>query len=240
MENTTVRSDSTASIGECVDKVMAQARVNQRRETETAESIERKKQQRIRKTVSLIASQLGPRYSWDRVSKWHDAGPDAEAVYQRLSTIIETSKAFTVDPPSLILIGPVGTGKEHLVAWLLYRAAFAGVSASWVNGQEVFGEFRDRIKTGEDEQGLLQQLVQPQILAIADPIPVSGEPSPYNLNQLYRIVDRRYCHLRPTWVTLNIRNEQEADTRLTAPVWDRLCDGAEIVRCFWPSYRKPR
>ena len=72
------------------------------------------------------------------------------------------------------------------------------------------------------------------------PIPAKRELSPFNLEWLYRLIDRRYRSKKSTWVTLNVTTEEEADEKLTAPVFDRLRDGAHLFRCFWPSHREQK
>jgi DNA replication protein DnaC len=56
---------------------------------------------------------------------------------------------------------------------------------------------------------------------------------------LYRAVEARYAAGKPTIVTVNVANDGEADLRLGAPTWDRLCHGAGKIKCEWPSYRQP-
>ena len=43
--------------------------------------------------------------------------------------------------------------------------------------------------------------------------------------------------MKPTWLTMNAANEADARDKLTAMIWDRLQDDAEIIPCFWKSYR---
>jgi hypothetical protein len=77
-------------------------------------------------------------------------------------------------------------------------------------------------------------------LAISDPIPPVGEPTAWNLGQLYRLLDRRYRDLKQTWVTLNALSIEDADAKLSAPMFDRLREDAELFACFWPSFRERR
>jgi DNA replication protein DnaC len=54
---------------------------------------------------------------------------------------------------------------------------------------------------------------------------------------LLEIIDRRYSHLLPTWMTINVANRKEAETRMGAPTVDRLAHDALTVVCDWPSFR---
>lgn len=138
----------------------------------------------------------------------------------------------------VVFFGPVGTGKDHLLAWLLYAAVDRGASVKWVNGQEVFGEFRDMIDTKQRDRDLFQALAAPDVLGISDPIPPVGKPGQWDLGNLYRILDRRYRNMKPTWVTLNALSLDDADGKLSAPVFDRLRHDATLFPCFWPSFRE--
>lgn len=147
----------------------------------------------------------------------------------------------------LILFGPVGTGKDHLLAAMLRSAVLRhGLSVEWLNGLDLYGLIRDRMDTGapstwerceRSEEDLVRSLAQPMILAISDPLPPAGDASPFNLQMLLRVIDRRYRHMLPTWLTLNAANGQDAEERLSAPIVDRLRHGALGVYCNWPSYR---
>lgn len=158
----------------------------------------------------------------------------------------------------LVLYGPVGTGKDHL-AFAALRHIMAGTSAvvresseyaplgpdrdaltaGWQNGRELAGEFRDRITDERTESGLIGRLSAPDLLVLSDPLPPVGDLTPYQADSLYRIVENRYAANKITIVTLNVANDAEADQRLGAATWDRLCDRAWKLFCQWPSYRKP-
>jgi DNA replication protein DnaC len=189
-----------------------------------------------------LAACLGPRYSPQRCSLrtfrlTHDR---QRAAVERLRDVQASLTDFVKAGRCIVFYGSVGTGKDHLLAAMLYAAAMAGFSCHWVNGQEVYGAFRDRMDTGQREEGLLRELVAPDVLGVSDPIPPAGQPSAWNLAQLYRLLDRRYRALRGTWVSLNALSPEDADQKLTAPIFDRLREDAELVPCFWPSYREGR
>jgi hypothetical protein len=67
------------------------------------------------------------------------------------------------------------------------------------------------------------------------------ELTTYQAGWLYRAIDRRYSTRgKVTIVTVNVANDAEADKRMGAATWDRLCHGAWRVRCEWPSFRQAR
>ncbi len=139
----------------------------------------------------------------------------------------------------LIFLGSVGAGKDHLCAAMLGVAvAKHGFRCGWIGGQELFGRFRDQIDKAGPEREQTKELVEPDVLAISDPIPAAGDLTRWSLDQLYRLIDRRYRDMKSTWITINAASPEEADERLSAQVFDRLREGACIIRCFWPSFRE--
>jgi hypothetical protein len=97
-------------------------------------------------------------------------------VLERVRACVDSLKEIIADGRGLIFFGTVGTGKDHLLIALLYEAARLGFSCRYFNGQEIYGQFRDRMDSGQKEDGLLNELEKPDVLAISDPIPPVGAP----------------------------------------------------------------
>jgi DNA replication protein DnaC len=197
-----------------------------------------------RELVGRLARRLGPRYSPERSSldTFHVYDRAAQGrVLERLRGIRARIAGYVAEGRGFVWLGAVGTGKDHLMAAMLYAAAAAGLRCDWVNGQDLYGRFRDGMDVKRPEEELLRELVAPEVLGISDPVPPQGVPSGWDLLQLYRVVDRRYHLNRPTWVTMNVLGKKppEADAceLLSAAVWDRLREGAVVLPCFWRSYR---
>lgn len=146
----------------------------------------------------------------------------------------------TLDPlPSLLIYGPVGTGKDHLAVAVCRSLIGQGKTVKRINGPEWFGELRDNIDRDRLEADALRPLVAPDLLLLSDPLPPIGRLSDYQAAMLYRLVEARYTAGRAMVTTINVAGREEADSRMGAPVWDRLKDGAWVVKCHWPSHRKP-
>lgn len=140
---------------------------------------------------------------------------------------------------SVIFFGPVGTGKDHLAFALCRSAIRAGKTVSWINGQKWFGVIRDAMDTAKTEDSLISELARPDVLCLSDPLPPVGALTQHQATMLYRLVDARYSRNRPTICTINVGSDTEADERLGAATWDRLCHGALRLNCKWETYRKP-
>lgn len=160
---------------------------------------------------------------------------------------------------NLILFGPRGTGKDHLLAALMNMAIrqygflwyksgrfpsyLAGrmerKSLRWVNGMDLFSDLRSTCSgNGETEREWVGRCIAPDVLAISDPLPVLGPLTEWQKNGLFRVVDRRYSHLKPLWITLNVRDRAEMDIRFGDVIADRLIHNAIMVPFNWQSYRE--
>ncbi len=202
----------------------------------TQENEERECARRVRALADCLGKRYGPDMA--RLDTFLAGTPEQKSVLARLRAFVQALPEHVATGRGLLLYGLVGTGKDHLLAAALYESARLGYSTRWVNGQEIYGRFRDAIDGGQRESDILAELTGPQVLGISDPIPPVEKPTPYNLQQLYRLLDKRYREMKCTWVSLNAVTPEDADAKLSAPIFDRLRDGAELVRCFWPSYRE--
>ena len=141
----------------------------------------------------------------------------------------------------VLLFGPAGTGKDHIMAALTYAAIMQhGFRVDWHNGMDLFGRVRDRIEADKSEADFIHEMYRPAILAISDPLPPSGPLTPFQSQMMFRIVDKRYRENRPTWLTLNVSSGAEAAERIGVQTYDRLRHSAMGLFCNWPSYRKAK
>lgn len=190
--------------------------------------------------VGLANSAGGERYmgykfgAYETTTKEQDAAKSACEEWG--NTLNERLKARE----GLILWGPIGTGKDHLAFAAVARGIkIHGVTAAWTNGRQLFGQIRDRIEAEAREADLMRDMERPQVLVISDPLPPLGNLTQHQADWLYRIVDSRYAKGKITVVTINVDDNADADSRLGAPIWDRLCHSAWKVHCNWASHRKP-
>lgn len=218
-------------------RLLERAKVSQLCATTAEEVAAREAEQ----ATARLAAELGPRYapSRCRLETFRVYHARQQPVVDRLIRLRGRIGELAASGAGLVLYGPVGTGKDHLLAALLYAACGIGLRCRWLNGQDSYGALRDRMDSGASEEEFFGALANPDVLAISDPIPPVGEPSAWNTAALYRLLDRRYRLLRPTWCALNATSADDADAKLSSPVWDRLREAAELVPCFWPSYRRP-
>jgi DNA replication protein DnaC len=206
---------------------------------EAEEVVKQARQQQVQQRLEELDEAIGPRYRNATMDNYHVQHDGQQAVVDAIrdygKNIVERINAGV----GVVLNGPSGVGKDHLLVCLARHAIRAGATVSWKNGQTLLGTFRDRFSERHPvpESELIDQFAAAHVLVLSDPVPPKGELSDYSESILYRIVDARYIMMRPTWCSMNVSGPEEADRRLGAPIVDRLRHGALCLSCDWPSYR---
>ena len=177
-------------------------------------------------------ARMGSRYAECSFANFRCERPEQQAVVERLE------RYDWLHRPNVLLFGPKGTGKDHLLTALVRRAGEGDLGVLWRNGLDLFGEWRDAVGSEERERDAIAPLVGCDVLALSDPLPPSGALSEWQQQMLARVIDGRYRRMAPTWATLNVVSGEEADARLGPLIADRLRDGAVALFCNWPSYRR--
>ena len=182
----------------------------------------------------------GRRYSDCRFENYNVSEEQQVTVVAKLKQFCDTIDERIKGGKGIVLFGSKGTGKDHLLTAVVRVAIrVCGVSVRWTSGAELFGEsrdiFSDRDKT---ERDFIREYTDPQVLVISDPTSVLEDKlTNYETKILYRIIDYRNNHLRPTWVTVNVASKSELEQRIGGKNSDRLIDGSLALFCNWPSYR---
>lgn len=52
------------------------------------------------------------------------------------------------------------------------------------------------------------------------------------------VIDSRYRHNRPCWITVNVATRAELEARMGVLLVDRLMENAHCLFYSWPSYRE--
>lgn len=197
--------------------------------------------------ASLERAFIGDRrqYAGCSIDTWH-FDPDRKVVQ---SNIVNGVADYIAELPAnfkagvnVLLYGPPGTGKDFLATCIVREAIQKhGHSAAFVNGIDLFvrlrGTFGDESRRNESD--VIAEACRPQWLVLSDPLPPVGNLTDYQAAMLYRLMDERSSHLKPTIVTVNVENGDEAVKRMGAPTWDRIKHGSWTFACNWPSFRKP-
>lgn len=172
-----------------------------------------------------------------------------ETTNQKQTDVLDAVKQFAreiwdriIRGQNVVLFGPSGTGKDHILTGLVHAAIVAiptprdQLRIEWHSGPELYATVRAEI--GRDcGAGVVDSAIHSGLLVLSDLIPPSGKLTDYQADTVYRIIDERYNTCRPIWISANVKNRQELDAGLGAAVADRLVDGALTIGCDWPSHR---
>lgn len=203
----------------------------------TREREQRRKWEQNSRWQQLIARR-GERYSLCTLTNFAIYDDRQQPAVERIKAYCESVLGTDTEGCGLVLYGPAGTGKDHLLVAALRYAVFRhNFHPVWVNGMELYGELRDAIGSDRDESSTLEKYIRADILAISDPLPPFGALTEYQAAMLFRIIDARYSRCLPTWATVNVKDGKEGNERMGSQITDRLRHGAVAVDCNWPSFR---
>ena len=139
---------------------------------------------------------------------------------------------------NVLLIGPTGTGKDHLLMSLARIAVGNDVGdVEWFSGPELFATVRASISEDKGELELLRRLANTDALMLSDLIPPSQRVSDFQADTIYSVVDGRYNRRKPTWMSVNVPNRKAMETALGVAVVDRLAHDSLVISCDWPTHR---
>lgn len=192
----------------------------------------------------------GSRYADCTLDTFVVNGARMQAAHDKVSEILEPDrmKDLLSEGANVVFYGPPGTGKDHLLAAMINRLLGGGVEyvsaprerstkkqareLHWTTGVQLCSIFRDF--DDRDEFVMCQRI---PILAISDP--VVAELTAFQAERYYELLDYRYNHKLPTWITANVADSSDLATKLTPQVADRIRHGAVAIHCNWESFRKP-
>lgn len=183
----------------------------------------------------------GKRYENCRLETFIAERPDQRKAITKVRAYAANLSEHIKAGHNLLLVGSVGTGKDHLQSGLIWLAIQAGHSVEWRDGSELFSQWRDAITLKISEQKLLAPLVDADVLAISEPMPGRGPVTDFQAERLSQIIDARYARERATWITANLIDAEQFSELTSHRLVDRLADSnSVIVACNWPSFRKAK
>lgn len=159
---------------------------------------------------------------------------------------LATAKAWVTeaDPPNLLIVGPVGSGKSFLAACIHNALLTSMRPAYWINA----GSLMAQIRRGFSDRGAAADANEKIVSAGRAPVLVlddlgkvhPGKDVSWVEETFYSIVEERYRNERATIVTTEWRSASLAE-RVGLSVVSRLEDGAWVAGIKKPetAYRKP-
>lgn len=212
-----------------------------------AELASRERDRDLRKrcwNFDALIRQRGERYAGCRIKNYEVTTPQQREAIAKLKSYLDGIQDNLENGRGLLLFGPKGCGKDHLAMACAHHAIAKmdphTFTVQWANGMDIFARVRDSMNPdgGETEEQVFGDLAHKGLLWISDPVPPTGTLTEFQQTFLFRVLDHRYNHLLPTWVTCNVTSGGELDTRIGAQNGDRLRHGAHAIFTNWDSYRK--
>jgi DNA replication protein DnaC len=218
------------------------------------------KERRRNNVWKALVDARGPRYAKATLANYVADTTEQQAARAAVAEYVKDIKSRLEAGQNVLFIGPAGTGKDHLMMPLCRAAIGEFKTLIWANGTSIWLAFRDaiandnkkthgRVRLYDDfeqfddglhgsESQIIDRLSDVDVLAISDPLPPGASLTDYQSSIMLQIIDWRYNHLRPTFMTINVANRKEAEQRMGGPTVDRLCHDALTIVCDWPSYRQ--
>ncbi|RST00943.1 ATP-binding protein [Streptomyces sp. WAC07149] len=137
--------------------------------------------------------------------------------------------------PSLLIVGPTGTGKTHQAYGAVRSLLAAGVRLRWeaVTAADLYARLRPR--PGLDAERELHTLARCPLLVLDDLGAAKG--SEWTEELTYRLINHRYEYLRPTLLTTNLPID-DLHTALGDRVASRLSEMTHRVILSGPDRRR--
>lgn len=209
---------------------------------------ERETAQEIARNRGYFDEFIGDRaaYSGCDLDAWQFS--ETAAIRKRQETIVAGVRDYIAGLESItkrgngcVFYGPPGTGKDFLATCIVRKACIIhGIRSRFMNGIDFYARLRATMDDErQSESGVVHDLTRCGLLVFSDPLPPSGDLTPYQASMLYHVFNERAVRYLPTLVTLNVADGAEAIRRMGGATWDRIRNGAWAFACNWPSFRKP-
>jgi DNA replication protein DnaC len=183
---------------------------------------------------------IGDRYRACRLDNFEVTTDAQRDVVESLRRFCEELDENIKSGRGIVLFGPCGTGKDHLLVGMAHEVVSISRGVRWMNGMDLFAERRDYIRRDLPESELLREYERPDVLIISDPVPPWGELKEGQAEFLFRLIDWRYRRLKPIFVSANFSDGDDATSRIGSQVIDRLKHDAICLHCNWESYREKK
>jgi DNA replication protein DnaC len=196
-----------------------------------------------RATRSLARARIPRRYEHCdfenfETDLWEGDRPEGAAWDRSLARAKVVAQAFARNYPAggetgLLLMGPCGVGKTHLAVAALRELMVRGHDARFYDYRELLKELQASYNPDHpvSEMGVLEPVLRAEVLLIDDI--GASKPSPWALDTIGHILNKRYNDNRVTLLTTNYLDRAENEPtvfplpsgqKITAPLEETLVD----------------
>lgn len=192
------------------------------------------------------------------VDAWNRSLAQAKLVVERFAQEFSPVREMQGEQ-GLLLMGPCGVGKTHLVVAALKEIVLRGHSGLFYDYRELLKEIQDSYnpESQSTEMGVLEPVLKTEVLVLDDL--GASKPSPWALETVGHILNSRYNEKRVTLLTTNYLDsdspaaslnpsrapgsrmpmtEDSLTDRIGKRIRSRLYEMCRTVEVYAPDYRK--
>jgi DNA replication protein DnaC len=192
------------------------------------------------------------------LDSWNRSLAQAKLVVERFAQEFSPVREMQSEQ-GLLLMGPCGVGKTHLVVAALKEIVLRGHSGLFYDYRELLKEIQDsyNAESQSTEMGVLEPVLKTEVLVLDDL--GASKPSPWALETVGHILNSRYNEKRVTLLTTNYldadssasgpaaprvaglrapANEDSLTDRVGKRIRSRLYEMCRTVEIYAPDYRK--
>ena len=146
------------------------------------------------------------------------------------------AQMFTMDSPSILMLGATGLGKTHLSLAIAKEATKKGYQVLYCTAQDVLRNIeREHFSRDNTDDQTLQTVLNTDLLVLDD---LGAEfPTSFSSAAVYNIVNTRLSFGRPTIISTNLTS-QELESRYSERVVSRLLTQYTYLRFVGEDVRQ--
>jgi len=207
----------------------------------------------------LTSARIPKRYEHCELSNFEFDGPHRLLANARMAAC-RFVEEYPVENTGLLIIGSIGVGKTHLAVGIIKELVLSkSIACLFYDYRELLKELQASYDPDHpvSEMGVLEPVLKAEVLLIDDI--GASKPSPWALDTIGHILNKRYNENRVTLLTTNYLDRAESELaispaasnhKITAPreetlvdrlgqrVRSRLYEMCRTVEVFAPDYRR--
>lgn len=168
----------------------------------------------------LKHSGIPRRFRTRTLNSWVPTAKPNEAVHKVVKAYAESIGQHVADGTGMVLLGPPGLGKSHLLTALVAEAIKSDYSAAYVVWPDVVSEVKAgfNLPYQEDRRDIIGLLRGRDLIAL-DELAIKANATEFEHSLLFDLLDYRYRHQLPTLAASNATREG-----LASAVGERIAD----------------
>lgn len=190
--------------------------------------------------IEQMAAIVGRRFAGCEFRNF-ETGDDAHTdrrreTVEKAETYAKNLRDNIANGKNLVIVGPCGTGKDHLAVAVIRVALGIGVDCQYLRGSDLCAQMRQHYL--EHAKAVPDKIGKCELLVVSDVEPSANGSTDFEERAILELIDMRYRDLRPTVVTSNVTTRSELEKKVGIRAVDRLLHNAELIVTNWTSYRR--